>query len=1046
MSNEWNWHVNSLQTRLSDLQSTIDSIKSCVERRPGLDAATQAIAALVEASTQSEYALQQFPTALSTILADPAIGSILIGPNGEIVLYNAAAEQLLGREYMADRSVTSVQFSNEDRSKRLLTDELPWSRAIKGESLPDVRLHLSRPAAADTWLNVSATPFKSPDGAVTGAVVFLIDTTEEVQLEDSISTLCNTIQDQIAQVGDTHTQLRDLAERLSTTGIQRLLSDSSAPPQPGQPQEDPSRKKSEPRRDVGISPSAARQTEPPSAQDAEASRVIVTPPPSPPQAVQSTFREPEPRTELEEVVAQAETEAVLPEVQVTAAESDDQGLGRQPDLSERTLEVEIGFYDKSLDISERTLEVERGYYESQAADESPTASGTWAEVTPQAEITSAPFPENTIESSSLDVAETRKNLEKEAMQLLADPTTEISPADEAEEMPGDIPPEAEVTEKLPEFPTARTAEESAPAAEETPRWSKEYAQKYEAAPEENDTPERDFSVSAYQTTEQEGEAKPVSEGDEVVGSAKSLFGKFANLTKDSYSEGKSEEKEPDPALPWPELVDGQGYGEPLWDEYTQSEEESTPWQQDKVEETVEESPSPFAPITASVEAASPVAQDDRLPTDSGEVQFADLDSPQPADEASYEIPDGHAGSDAVEEEPVNEFAPLDQAAEAEAVGTTYDAVDSPSADVQESMAEAEAVESQSPTEVTASEYQATEEATIEEAEVSGEEAAVGYTGESVAKPSALKDSLSKGKPRASSSYNRLKPLSAAADLDDGGYLDEGLSEQVVRFSSLESSPEEEGPRRVLVVDDIPVNQKLLLLHLKRLGYEADVASNGQEALDMISEKSYELILMDCDMPVMSGFEAASRIRSNEAYSHRRIPIIALTSYDREGDREKCIAAGMDDYITKGASQKELKETIERSIVSARSKSDSDDELDSEDMAPLDIAAMLKLYGQEEVEEISRLFLSNMGTYIECMQLAIDNKDSDSVAHFANAVKGPCAALGMRLMTRLTSDIMAYAESQDWTQVRVKYMRLKAVFVQTREELKKVCPDDSLLAT
>ncbi|MEZ4542856.1 MAG: response regulator [Cyanobacteriota/Melainabacteria group bacterium] len=71
------------------------------------------------------------------------------------------------------------------------------------------------------------------------------------------------------------------------------------------------------------------------------------------------------------------------------------------------------------------------------------------------------------------------------------------------------------------------------------------------------------------------------------------------------------------------------------------------------------------------------------------------------------------------------------------------------------------------------------------------------------------------------------------------------------------------------------------------------------------------------MPVMNGFEAASKIRTAEAYSHRRVPIIALTSYDREGDRERCIAAGMDDYITKGSSRKELKEAIERSIVSAQ---------------------------------------------------------------------------------------------------------------------------------
>lgn len=320
-------------------------------------------------------------------------------------------------------------------------------------------------------------------------------------------------------------------------------------------------------------------------------------------------------------------------------------------------------------------------------------------------------------------------------------------------------------------------------------------------------------------------------------------------------------------------------------------------------------------------------------------------------------------------------------------------------------------------------------------------------GSLVQKPS-LKDTLLGGKKKrnTSASMHRIKALGGSTELGE----DDEAGEQTVVDYGNEEADGDLNIKKVLVVDDIPVNQKLLLLHLRRLGYDADVASNGQEALDALANKEYELILMDCDMPVMNGFEAAARIRSNESYSHRRVPIIALTSYDREGDRERCIAAGMDDYITKGASRKELKEAIKRSVVSAREKGQAQsgefnlDDIQA-DIAPLDIKAMLKLYGKEEVEEISRLFLSNMGTYIECMQLAIDEKDADSVVHFANAVKGPCAALGMKLMTRLTTDIISYSEAKDWTQVRVKYMRLKAVFVQTREELKKVCPDDSLLA-
>jgi len=1038
MSNEWNWHVNSLQTRLNDLQSTIDSIKSCVERRPGLDAATKAIAALIEASTQSEFALQEFPTALSQILSDPAIGSLLIGPQGEIVLYNSTAEQLLGREYMSDRSTTSIQFSSEDRSKRLVSGELPWNRALQGEALPDVRLHLSRPSNNDVWVNVSATPFRSPQGAVTGAVVFLIDTTEEVALEGSITSLCNTIQDQISQVGSTHTQLRDLADRLSNTGIQRILGDSGPAQAPsGRPEEDPTRKKPHPRRDEGAAPSAARQAELPQAKGQESepgNRGVIVPPPPPPAKSDRVLIPPPPSPRSTDEVGDAP-------------------VAQQPPLPT----ADTSAYD----------------YDSTESDHE--SSGSWAQVSISEEDSFSRLPENTNEANPVVLEEGSKTLEVERVEIEPGLAPEAAVEESLHSSPADVyPTESEVSE-LPDVSLDTTDTQDAvrePVAEaeqpqEVSRWSAEYSEKYEQQPVEEEAAKSDFWVTGQE--QPNGDANKATEGDQVVDSAKSLFGKFANLTKDSYGEAKSEDKEPDPALPWPELVDGQDYGEPLWDEYTQSEEETTPWQQDKVDEVGEE---PILPAAAQPQAQ--VEQQEYVEESAAVAEEAEDDSFASLDDDSYAIPQAHSEGEVTHAEPTyeeaTEDAPAEQsdfAEESDEFGPIEQQVEEPVAEVVAEVPEVQ-FDEEPTVEITQEEYavqptelvEAHEEVAAQEVyqiqEVQPEAPAAApaedqyTTGSNLPKPASLKDQLAKKQRGASASYNRLKPLSAAAELDDmdGGFLNEGLTEQVVRFSAEDAAPVDEGPKRVLVVDDIPVNQKLLLLHLKRLGYEADVASNGQEALDMLAEKAYELILMDCDMPVMSGFEAASRIRSNEAYSHRRIPIIALTSYDREGDKEKCIAAGMDDYITKGASQKELKDTIERSMVSARMKGETEtaDDLDEADMAPLDITAMLKLYGREEVEEISRLFLSNMGTYIECMQLAIDNKDGDSVAHFANAVKGPCAALGMRLMTRLTSDIMAYAESQDWTQVRVKYMRLKAVFVQTREELKKVCPDDSLLAT
>ena len=107
-----------------------------------------------------------------------------------------------------------------------------------------------------------------------------------------------------------------------------------------------------------------------------------------------------------------------------------------------------------------------------------------------------------------------------------------------------------------------------------------------------------------------------------------------------------------------------------------------------------------------------------------------------------------------------------------------------------------------------------------------------------------------------------------------------------------------GPWLVLLVEDNLINQKVALHQLGRLGYTAHVASNGEEALTAIALHDYALILMDCQMPVLDGFEATRRIRDAERASGRHLPIVAMTANAAEGDRERCLAAGMDDYLAK----------------------------------------------------------------------------------------------------------------------------------------------------
>lgn len=230
--------------------------------------------------------------------------------------------------------------------------------------------------------------------------------------------------------------------------------------------------------------------------------------------------------------------------------------------------------------------------------------------------------------------------------------------------------------------------------------------------------------------------------------------------------------------------------------------------------------------------------------------------------------------------------------------------------------------------------------------------------------------------------------------------------------------------RILVAEDNPVNLKVVLMMLSHLGYRADTAHNGIEALSALEHRDYDLVLMDIQMPDMDGLEAARRIREMRGYERPRI--VALTAYALEGDRERCIAAGMDDYISKPVTMEKLRAAIERI---------EEDVLDRPTLSRL---RELQEAGEPDVvAELGAIFLSNAPSRIASMREALERNDPDALHRAAHSMKSASASIGALRLSRLCAEIEALGREARLDGVEEMLRDLDAEFERVRRELKRI---------
>ena len=271
---------------------------------------------------------------------------------------------------------------------------------------------------------------------------------------------------------------------------------------------------------------------------------------------------------------------------------------------------------------------------------------------------------------------------------------------------------------------------------------------------------------------------------------------------------------------------------------------------------------------------------------------------------------------------------------------------------------------------------------------------------------------------------------------------------------------------VLLVEDHPVNQQVARRLLERLGLKVETAGHGAEALDRIKQNRYDLVLMDCQMPVLDGYSATRRLREQEQRDTiPRLPVIAMTAHAMAGDRERCLEAGMDDYLTKPLDRVLLSETLARWLGAsgsptapeahaaatssnagigvavatapraARAKQSNAAVAAAPMLDETTLADLEEIMG-EEVRGLVQAYLHDGDARLLALRVAADRKDATEVGKLAHSLKSASANVGAKILSAEAKAVEQDARNGTLSDPDARVATLEKLYAQTAAALRQ----------